>query len=177
VEAAPVKETEPVGPAPTFDEFFRSEYRRVVALASVLCGRTGVAEELAQDAFVAAYRHWDRVSRYDDPAAWVRRVVVNLSTSTLRRRSREARALTRLALRRPTEAVRLAGLDDEFWAAVRDLPRRQSQCIALRYLDDRSVDEIAAVLGIAPATVRVHLHSARSALAARLGETDDEEMQ
>jgi RNA polymerase sigma-70 factor (ECF subfamily) len=177
VEAAPVKETEPVGAAPTFDEFFRSEYRRVVALASVLCGGSGVAEELAQDAFVAAYRHWDRVSRYDDPAAWVRRVVVNLSTSTLRRRSREARALTRLALRRPNEGVRLPGLDDEFWIAVRDLPRRQSQCIALRYLDDRSVDEIAAVLGIAPATVRVHLHSARSALAARLGETDDEEKQ
>ena len=79
-------------------------------------------------------------------------------------------------MRRPTEAVRVPGLDDEFWAAVHDLPRRQAQCITLRYLDDRSVDEITVVLGIAPATVRVHLHSARSALAVRLGETDDEEM-
>jgi RNA polymerase sigma-70 factor (ECF subfamily) len=177
VEAAPVKEIERVVlvPAPDFDEFFRAEYRRVVALASVLCGRTGVAEELAQDAFVSAYRHWERVAQYDDPAAWVRRVVVNLATSTLRRRARETRAVARLAGRRAAESARLPAVDDEFWCAVRDLPRRQAQCVALRYLEDRSITDIAAVLGIAPATVRVHLHSGRVALAACFGETLDEE--
>ena len=175
VEAAPVEETERAIPVLEFDEFFRSEYRRVVGLASVLCGRTAVAEELAQDAFVSAYRHWERVAHYDDPGAWVRRVVANLATSTLRRRTREARALSRLALRREPEPLRLRGIDDDFWRAVRALPRRQAQCVALRYLEDRSVEEIASVLGIASPTVRVHLHTARLALAARLGETLDEE--
>ncbi len=170
-----VRNDEPVVAKPDFDDFFRSEYRRVVGLAAVLCGRSGVAEELAQDAFVSAYRNWQRVARYDDPGAWVRRVVVNLSTSALRRRTREARALTRLALRRDNDPAPRFDVDDDFWRAVRALPRRQAQCVALRYLDDRTDDEIAAVLGIAPTTVRVHLHTARSALAVRFGETNDEE--
>jgi RNA polymerase sigma-70 factor (ECF subfamily) len=175
VETASVTQSERAVPSPAFDAFFRAEYRRVVGLASVLCGRAAVGEELAQDAFVAAFRNWDRVADYDDPGAWVRRVVVNLATSALRRRTRELRALTRLAARREAEPARLRGVDDDFWRAVRDLPRRQAQCVALRYLDDRTVDEIAAVLGIAPPTVRVHLHAARSTLADRFGEPLDEE--
>jgi RNA polymerase sigma-70 factor (ECF subfamily) len=154
---------------PSFDEFFAAEYRRVVGLAFVLCGRRALAEELAQDAFVKAYQRWATVSTYDDPGAWVRRVVANLATSTLRRRMREGRALARLALRRP--APDEIALDDPtFWAAVRRLPKRQAQCVALHYLEDRSTAEVAAVLGISEATVRVHLHRARSELADTLDE-------
>jgi RNA polymerase sigma-70 factor (ECF subfamily) len=157
-----------------FDDFFEEEYRRVLALALVLTGRRSVAEECAQEAFVAAFRHWSRVSGYDDPGAWVRRVAANRATSTLRRRAREAKALARLASRR-TEPVELGAADDEFWAAVRALPRRQAQCVALRYLEDRSIDDIARLLGIAASTVRVHLHEARRELAQHLGEATDEE--
>jgi RNA polymerase sigma-70 factor (ECF subfamily) len=177
VEAVPVDLTDRVQPVSGFEEFFRSEYRRVVGLALALCGRPAVAEELAQDAFVSAYRHWDRVAGYDDPGAWVRRVVVNLATSALRRRSREVRALTRFASRREPEQALLAVDDDEFWKAVRALPRRQAQCVALRYLEDRTTEEIAVILAIAAPTVRVHLHAARAALASRFGEQLDEETQ
>lgn len=160
----------------SFDEFFRAEYTRVVGLAAVLCGQRAIAEELAQDAFFAAYRHWDAVADYQDPAGWIRRVVVNFATSTLRRRAREARALTRLAQRPVAESTALT-IDGDFWQAVRALPRRQAQCIALHYLDDRSADEIAAILHIEPVTVRVHLHAARSTLAAKIGEALDEEAE
>jgi RNA polymerase sigma-70 factor (ECF subfamily) len=154
---------------PSFEAFFAAEYRRVVGLAFVLCGRRGLAEEIAQDAFVKAYQRWATVSTYDDPGAWVRRVAANLATSTLRRRVREGRALTRLALRRP--APDEIPLDDPtFWAAVRRLPKRQAQCVALHYLEDRSTAEVASVLGISEATVRVHLHRARTELAMTLGE-------
>jgi RNA polymerase sigma-70 factor (ECF subfamily) len=158
----------------SFDDFFRAEYARVVGLAAVLCGRRAVAEELAQDAFVSAYRHWDRVAGYDDPGAWVRRVVVNLSTSALRRSAREARALAHLSRRRPPDALDLP-VDDDFWRAVRSLPRRQAQCIALHYLEDRTAEDIAGILDIAAATVRVHLHTGRTSLAARLGDRLNEE--
>lgn len=175
VEAAEVEKPDLAALASgSFDELFRSEYRRVVGLAMVLCGRPAVAEELAQDAFFSAYRRWDRVAGYDDPGAWVRRVVVNLATSSLRRRTREARALARLAWRRQPDPTELP-IDDDFWRAVRALPRRQAQCIALRYLEDRTIDEIAVTLGIAAPTVRAHLHTARSTLAARIGEELDEE--
>jgi RNA polymerase sigma-70 factor (ECF subfamily) len=161
---------------PSFDDFFTDEYRRVVGLAYVLCGRRGLAEELAQDAFVKAYQRWSEVAGYDDPGAWVRRVVANLATSSLRRGVREARALRRLASRRPAPTeIRVE--DPMFWAAVRRLPKRQAQCVALHYLEDRSTAEIAAVLDIAEATVRVHLHRGRMRLAEDLGETLDEEDQ
>lgn len=157
---------------PTFESFFATEYGRVVGLTFVLCGRRAVAEELAQDAFVQAYRRWSVVSGYDDPGAWVRRVAVNLATSTLRRRTREVRALTRLAARR-SPVAELVVTDDAFCEAVRRLPKRQAQCVALHYLEDRSVADVAALLDLAEATVRVHLHQGRAALATALGEEND----
>ncbi len=159
---------------PSFEAFFADEYRRVVGLTFALCGRRGLAEELAQDAFVKAYQRWSAVSGYDDPGAWVRRVAANLATSSWRRRFREARALARLAGRRSLPAEVTVD-DPDFWAAVRRLPERQAQCVALHYLEDHSTADVAAVLGIAEATVRVHLHRARTTLADTLGEPLDQE--
>jgi RNA polymerase sigma-70 factor, ECF subfamily len=148
----------------SFDAFFEAEYRGVVAFAAVMCGRRTVAEELTQEAFFAAFRRWSTIGTYTDPGGWVRRVVANLATSAWRTRVREARALARVWHRR-SPTVELFGIDDDFWAAVRALPPRQAQCLTLRYLEDRTVENIAVVLGIAPATVRVHLHEGRVALA------------
>jgi RNA polymerase sigma-70 factor (ECF subfamily) len=128
-----------------------------------------VAEELAQDAFLVAHRHWARVSVYDAPGAFVRRVVANMSVSFTRRLAAEARALARLAARSPKWSTPLEPTDADFWRSVRSLPRRQAQVLALRYLEDRSDGEIAAILGCSVATVRVHLHNGRIALAGKLG--------
>lgn len=62
------------GPSPRFEELCRRELAAVVALAYVLSGSRTAAGELAQNAFLAAHRSWDRIGCYDDPAAWVRRV-------------------------------------------------------------------------------------------------------
>src|ERR671924_123652 len=94
--AAPVPEARP---PETFEALFLSEYRRVVELAYALSGSRAGAEDIAQEAFLRAYRDWDRVGSYEHRAAWVRRVAANLATSGLRRRLVEARALARLAAR------------------------------------------------------------------------------
>ena len=164
---SPVRAPEPL----SFDAFYAREWSGVAALAHSLCGSWAAAEELAQDAFVSTFRNWDRVSRLERPDAWVRRVVVNASVSGLRRRGAEARALMRLrSLRPPAQAPRVRE-QDEFWAAVRALPRRQAQALALHYLEDKPVAEIADILGCAENTVKVHLHRGRLALAERLGIT------
>lgn len=82
------------------ETMYRQEFAAVLALAYVLSGSRSAAEELAQEAFLAAHRRWDAISQYDDPAGWVRRVCANRSTSLIRRRVSEAKALTRLAGRR-----------------------------------------------------------------------------
>ena len=157
-----------VGPPLAFEDFYRRELAAVMALAYVLSGSRSAAEELAQDAFLAAHRSWGRISGYDDPGAWVRRVCANRAVSAVRRRLAEGRALTRLGGRRvlPDE---LAAGDAEFWRAVRRLPARQAQVVALHYLEDRPVGEVASLLRLAPGTVKAHLHRARRTLAGDLG--------
>src|SRR3990172_1977422 len=154
---------------PNFESFYRGEYRAVVGLAYALSGSRLAAEDIAQDTFLAAHRQWDRVGFYEQPEAWVRRVVANLAVSAFRTKVREAGALARL---KPREEYlpRLPVEDADFSQAVRTLPKRQAQVIALHYLEDRPVAEIARVLGCTANTVKVHLHKGRDRLARRLDE-------
>jgi RNA polymerase sigma-70 factor (sigma-E family) len=164
---APQPHLRSVRAVPDFDAFYRAEYRMVVGLAYALSGSRIAAEDIAQDAFLAAHRQWERVGMFDKPGAWVRRVVANLSVSFFRTKVREAMALARL---RPSEAhlPALPAEDAQFWKAVRGLPKRQAQVIALHYLEDRSVNDIAGILGCTESTVKVHLHKGRAELAHRL---------
>ena len=140
----------------------------MIGLAYALSGSRVAAEDLAQEAFLAAHKQWDKVGGYEKPEAWVRRVVANMSVSLFRRKVREAKALARM---RGSEAYLpvLPAEDEEFWAHVRALPKRQAQALALFYLEDRSVADIAGILECAENTVKVHLHKGRTRLADRLG--------
>ena len=141
-----------------FEYFYLQEYPKVVALAYVLSGSRAGAEDIAQEAFLRAYRDWDRIGNYEHQAAWV----------GLRRRLVEARALTRLAGRREPTVDPLVPESAEFWAAVRTLPRRQAQAVALYYFEDLSVQQTATVLGCTEGTVKAHLAKARRTLARQL---------
>ena len=162
---APVRAREP------FERFYEREYRSVVGLAYALSGSRAASEDLAQEAFIAAHRNWDRIGAYDKPEAWVRRIVSNLSVSRFRKRINETKALTRLAGFGNESAMlpELPAEADEFWSAVRRLPKRQAQAIALHYLEDRSVADIGEILECSPNTVKVHLHKGRQQLARKLG--------
>jgi RNA polymerase sigma-70 factor (ECF subfamily) len=140
----------------------------VVDLAYALSGGRMVAEDIAQEAFLRAYRDWDRVGSYAHQAAWVRRVAANLATSGLRRKVVEARALARLAGRREPALDPLPAENADFWRAVRALPQRQAQAVALYYLEDLSIAQTAVVLDCAEGTVKAHLAKARRSLARRL---------
>lgn len=153
--------------AGSFELFYRREMPRLVALARALSG-SSAADDLAQEAMLAAYRRWSDVVAYEHPEAWVRRVCANHATSLLRRRGAEARAVLRLASQPPPD-VQLDERHDAFWAEVRRLPRRQAQAAALRYVYDLSVADIAATMACSEGSVKVHLSRARAVLADRLG--------
>jgi RNA polymerase sigma-70 factor, ECF subfamily len=151
-----------------FEDFYMREYLAVVGLAYALSGSRWGAEDLAQEAFLAAHREWDRIGAYEQPGAWVRRVVANMSVSAFRRRAAEAKALARIPFDPEATLPDLAAGDPEFWAAIRALPRRQAQVVALYYLEDRSVAEVAEILDVTIGTVKRQLHSGRRALGRRL---------
>ncbi len=157
-----------------FRDFYLKEYAAVVGLAYALSGSRWAAEDLAQEAFLAAYRNWMRLAGYEQPGSWVRRVVANLCVSAFRRRVADAKALARLAVNQAAALPELSAEDIEFWRAVRALPTRQAQVVALHYLDDRPIAEIAEILGVATGTVKKHLFDGRRELAHRLKMTEDE---
>ena len=132
-----------------------------------MTGSHFAAEDLAQDALTEAHRKWAQISQYDDPAGWVRRVMINKSTSRVRRLRTEAKGLVRMSGRR-TESIAPTEPTVEVWQAVRDLPARQSQVVALFYWEDRSISEISQILDVSQETVKTHLKRGRASLAVQL---------
>jgi len=163
-------------PRESFDTFFAREREGVLGFAFALTGDRGAAEDVAQDAFLEAYRQWDRIAGYDRPDAWVRRVVANMSVSAFRRRRGELRMLTQLVARQDRVVPDLSPAALGFWQAVRALPKRQAQVAALFYLEDRPIADIALILQMAEGTVKKHLHDGRKTLARTLDldEVNDE---
>jgi RNA polymerase sigma factor (sigma-70 family) len=152
----------------SFAAFYEAHYRPAVRLSAALVGRWDLAEELVQDAFVAMHGRWEHVSQYDAPEAWLRRVVLNRSLSSLRRRTTEVRLIGRLSRQRERN-VESPAPESEIWKAVAALPKRQAQVMALMFIDDLSSAEIASVLECDENTVRTHYRRARLSLAARFG--------
>jgi RNA polymerase sigma-70 factor, ECF subfamily len=146
------------------ERLFRSEYSRLVIVLRAKTRDRAAAEELAQEAFATAVRHWPRVRKYDDPKAWLWLVAL--------RRARR--------WRRPPASVQAADHASDHWAeyerlidatdAVERLPRRQREVIELHYFVDLSVDQIAARLSISSGTVKSTLHDARVALRGAINE-------
>ena len=160
-------------PADAFDGFYRGNYASVVRLAYSLCGSLPIAEELAQEAFVTAHQRWDRLHGFDRPDLWVRRVVINRSISYRRREATERRVLEQLHDReRPGATVDLPVGDAELWAALRELSPRQAEALALFYVEDQPISEVAEILGLGEETVKTHLKRGRAALAAKLADRE-----
>jgi len=149
-------------------EVYVREYGRLVGLARLLVDRREDAEEVVQEAFA---RTWARLPRVQgDPLPYVRRAVVNQSRGRLRRRrtaeshrpdpARDAESAERGAERGAPAAAVLARVDA--------LPRRQRECVVLRFYADLTVPEIARTMDLAEGSVKSHLHRALRTLALEL---------
>jgi RNA polymerase sigma-70 factor (ECF subfamily) len=154
-----------------FDDFVRDARSRLVGLAYSLTGDRAASEDITQDALLATHRAWADLTT---PLAYARRTVVNLAATRVRSAGRERRAFARWFGRGDT-FTELAPVDAEFWRAVAALPRRQREVIALHYVEDLAVADIATSLEIAPGSVKSALHDARRALAHTLGLEPEED--
>jgi RNA polymerase sigma-70 factor (ECF subfamily) len=152
----------------SFEAFYRSEYRKVAGLVYAVTHSRTACEDIAQEAFLRAHRDWATVSRYESPRAWVRTVALNLARSGFRKMAAEARAMGRLVGLSKPALPELEPASESFWKSVAALPRRQREVVALHYLEDRPVAEVAAMLGIAESSVKNSLAQARARLARSL---------
>lgn len=156
----------------SFRWLFTTEYQEIVRTVFLIVRDRELAEDLTQEAFIQLLGHWAKVTEYDRPGAWVRRVAIRLAVRECRRNHRRT-VLEVLAPWREghtSTSVR----DVDLLQAIGSLSPQQRAVVVLFYFEDRPMDEIAAVLGCSVSTGWVHLHRARRRLASVLGEEADD---
>ena len=151
-------------PSAEIEELYRRQRDPMLRLARLLTGSPAVAEELVQDAFIKFARSH---GKKDEPAAYLRVIVVNLCRSQQRRTALERRLVPKAPL--------LSGIPeiDETWDLVRRLPFRQRAVLMLRFYEDLPEAEIASALGCRPGTVKSSLHRGLATLRKKLADPNE----
>jgi RNA polymerase sigma-70 factor, ECF subfamily len=146
-----------------FDELYQASRDRLVVQIAAICGDTSEARDFVQEAFVRAWLDWDRVSTYEDPEGWVRRVAYRFAVGRWRRSRR-------LVLRAHVhyQRVELPGEQAGVIDALRQLPVSERRAVVLHHVCGLSVEETAAELSAPEGTVKSWLTRGRARLASAL---------
>ncbi|MFF1506706.1 SigE family RNA polymerase sigma factor [Streptomyces sp. NPDC058326] len=150
-----------------FEAFYVQAVGRLTGQLYVMLGDLQEAEDVVQEAFVKGWNRRRQLDRDGGPEAWIRKVAWRLAVSQWRFRRRTADAWTRRAAVPP----QVAGPGPEHVVlveALRTLPPQQRRTVALHYLCDLTVEQIAGETGLSASTVKTHLGRGRAALADRL---------
>ncbi|WP_431681447.1 SigE family RNA polymerase sigma factor [Kitasatospora sp. KL5] len=158
---------------PAFIDFAAARGRHLIRTAYLLTGGDAhLAEDLAQEALGRLFGQWRKVSRMANPAGYAQTVLVNTFLSWRRRRSSTEHVTDTFAepaVAAPDHALRVTLL-----RALGELPPPDRAVLVLRYWEDRSAEETAAVLRLSPGAVRVRSSRALARLRTVLGEELDE---
>lgn len=156
-----------------FTAFVAGRGQALLRIAQALTGDQRAAEDLVQGALAKAYARWPRV--HGEAEAYVRRILYNDRISLWRRAARRPEVVMADVPERPHSAAHDQDVADRM--AVREallaLPARQRAVLVLRYLEDRSVEETAEVLGCRPGTVASQASRALAKLRDLIGDVDD----
>ncbi|WP_436523137.1 SigE family RNA polymerase sigma factor [Actinoplanes sp. HUAS TT8] len=139
-----------------FRRFFDEHHTDLSRLAYLVTGDTQVADDLASDAFVEVWRHWQRVQAADSPIAYARGIVTNLARQWIKKQTRERAGLLRLGLLRRDRGETDTPAILDVRAALARLPLRRRECVILRYAFDVPEKEVASILGISVGAVKSH---------------------
>ncbi len=169
------------GDSKAFDEIVADHHAAVARLVYRLLAWDDEADDVVQEVFLAAWRHWPRFRGEATLATWLRRIAVN--QCRVRQRKWRLRADWWQWIRRTPPPMDCSGADQPVLdrerfqrvrAAVRALPQRDREVIALHYLEQLSIDEISAELQLKRNAVEVRLHRARQRLKPLLAELQEE---
>jgi RNA polymerase sigma factor (sigma-70 family) len=148
-----------------FAEFFAASWDPCLRAVAAATGNMALAEDQTAEAFARAWAAWRKVSHHPAPRAWVVRAALNAGASWWHRRSQETTLASHDIVAADSQG---STPDTALLTALRRLPARQREVIALRVFLDLDVETTARQLGIAPGTVRAHLSRAMTALRGEL---------
>ena len=155
-----------------FTAFVTDRGQVLLRIAHALTGERASAEDLVQGALAKAYARWPRI--HGDAEAYVRKIIYNDRASSWRRAGRHRE----VPVAEPPERAHSSRPDQEVTnrvtvrEALQALPARQRAVLVLRYLEDRSVEETAEVLGCRPGTVASQAFRALAKLRDLVGDVD-----
>ena len=156
-------------------ERIAAEYQdRIFRLALSMLGDRGAAEEAAQDALVRIWRGLPGFRGQSSLSTWIFAVTRNACLSALGRRWEAVRAAsledpaTRRAAEQQAAAAEAAGRSPNAWELLDRLPQKYRQVTALFYMQEKSYEETALMLGLPVGTVKTYLFRARKSLAEQL---------
>lgn len=151
-----------------FHEFVASRSGALLRTAYLLAGDWATAEDLLQTALTKTYLAWKRLGHIDAVEPYARRVLVNTATSWWRRRWHGERPTETLPERAGPDLIQEQLERDVLWRHVKALPARQRAVLVLRFYEDLSEAQTAALLDISPGTVKSQTSRALGTLRKRL---------
>jgi RNA polymerase sigma-70 factor (sigma-E family) len=157
-----------------FVDFYRANQAACLRAVAAAVGDRHLAEDLVAESFTRAWVSWRKVSRHPAPQGWVVRTALNAGVSMWRRRRREEALAGHDGTVSPEAGD---DVDATLMAALRRLPPRQREVIALRVFLDLDTETAAGVLGIASGTVTAHLSRAVATLRGHLVSADRQEVE
>jgi RNA polymerase sigma-70 factor (ECF subfamily) len=158
------------GDQAAWEDILRTHQAAAFRLAYLLLGDANDAEDVAQEAFLSAYRALDRFDTARPLRPWLMRITANLARNRRRALGRYLAALNRLLRAEPERVLNVQDLSakqieaQDLWRAVRRLSEADQQIVYLRYFLEMPEAETAEALGIAPGTVKSRLHRALNRL-------------
>jgi RNA polymerase sigma-70 factor (sigma-E family) len=156
-----------------FTDFVADHGGRLLRTACLVTGDAHLGEDLLQTALAKAFGSWDKVRRADHPAAYVRRLMINAHLSWLRRLTNTEQVLETIPETGSGDLQGAHADSDEMRRALLQLPRRVRTAVVLRYFEDLSEADTAALMGCSRSTVNNHVTRGLSALRVLLAPTDD----
>jgi RNA polymerase sigma-70 factor (sigma-E family) len=155
-----------------FREFASSRAAPLHRSAYLLCGDWHLAEDLVQDTLVKAYQQWGRVSRADNPDAYVRRILLNEARQRWRRRDNDLRVVAFSVEPVTVDGTEVIAQRDGLLQALLTLPFHQRATVVLRYLEGLSGRETAQALRCSEGTVKSQAARALASLRSFLTRTE-----
>lgn len=154
-----------------FAAFVAQHGRGLDRLAYLMLGDEHEAQDLAADALLATWQHWDRVRQADHPLAYVRRILVNKASGLFRRRAQEVTMLDHLTLLATDDGHDPdTALVVDVRSALARLPPRRRACLVLRHCFQLTEVEVAKTLGVTVGTVKSQTSKAVAQFRRELGE-------
>jgi RNA polymerase sigma-70 factor (ECF subfamily) len=153
-----------------FDRLYRATYHRIFRTLTAITGDRAAAEDCTQEAFLHAFKAWNKWKQDAPAEAWLHRIAINTAISYKRKqRLRTAGELIRRIGRPVDPDPEDEVLGGDLVRELRRLPAKQAAALVLRHLHGYTNREIAAALGVAESTVATRLMVAKRTLRARLG--------